>query len=788
MLIFPSYFVGPPKAYEIEQSLRFDRNGYLSKTFGSTGNGRVWSLSVWLKRAGGIGDNDRDIFGAYTSPYPRVGLVECGAGPSSDHFGVDQGGPSSNGTYYANGRRRDPSAWYHLVISVDYNSPSVKIWVNGVLEGAASNSLAADGGLINSADMPHMIGGRVDSHSASNRWDGYMAEFHFLDNDSQLSDPYDFGEFDNNGIWRPIEVSGVTYGDNGFYLKFDPTATNGIGHDYSGNGNNWTATGFTTSGTGTDVMEDTPTKNWCTLNPLDKYNNSAVVAQNGNLEFNQSAAAWYAMRASFGMTSGKWYWESKNISGLYQAPGLGNSDADLNGYASEPDTWLYVNTGQLNTDGTLNSAASWGGNSHTTNDIVGVAFDADNGKLWFSKNGTWQGDASPNPATDTDPAVTGLTDGPYFPYFVQYQTTTEVNFGQRDFAYTPPTGFKALNTANLPAPTIKDGSKYFDTKLFTAGTTTVTGFSFQPDWVWVKNRDQSYNHRLIDVVRGVKNDLYSNATTDEQTNQSDSLLTFTSDGFTHGKFGSADADDFVAWNWKAGGSGSSNTDGSVTSTVSANPTAGFSIITYQANGTAGMNFGHGLGVAPGFVICKNRDDVNPWIVWHKDLPETNYLLLNDDGKQQTQSDWITTSSSTITWDSLSGSTTTNGSDYIVYAFAEVDGYSKFGKYTGNGSSSDAPFIYTGFRPSFILFKNYAHGSEYSWSIVDNTRDTYNPVQKTLYPDKSNAEDGTVSNVDFCANGFKLRNTWQNENGSDHIYVAFAENPFGGDGVSPATAR
>jgi hypothetical protein len=186
---------GSASGYQIEQSLRFDGGAQLAKTFGATGNARVWSLSVWLKRAGGIGDNDRDIFGAYTGSYARIGLVECGAGPSADHFGVDQGGPASNGTYYANGRRRDPSAWYHLVVSVNFNTPSVKIWVNGVLEGAAQNSLAADGGLINGATVPHHIGSRVTVPSGNNRWLGYMAEFHFLDTDSQLSDPNDFGEF-----------------------------------------------------------------------------------------------------------------------------------------------------------------------------------------------------------------------------------------------------------------------------------------------------------------------------------------------------------------------------------------------------------------------------------------------------------------------------------------------------------------------------------------------------------------------------------------------------------------
>jgi hypothetical protein len=225
-----------------------------------------------------------------------------------------------------------------------------------------------------------------------------------------------------------------------------PAATNGIGHDHSGNGNNWTASaGISTSGTGTDVMSDTPTTNWCTLNPLDK-NTSASAPSDGNLNWNQSSAAWYAIRGAIGVTSGKWYWETKLDSGIYGAIGIGNSRADLDGYSAESNVWSYVNNGRLEANGT---GSVWG-NTYTTGDVIGVALDADTGKLWFSKNGTWQ--ESGDPSTGTSPAVSGLAADSYFPYFVHYQTTITVNFGQRAFAYTPPTGFNALNTANLPAP------------------------------------------------------------------------------------------------------------------------------------------------------------------------------------------------------------------------------------------------------------------------------------------------------------------------------------------------
>ena len=461
--ILPFIAAAKTSPYKIEQSLRFDGSSKLERTNSNDGASRSFTLSYWIKKTY-LGDNNNSIIGSMDSGsnWSYISYGESSSDPDQliARSNGSQSGYSNGYVFNATRKHRDPSAWQHHFLVVDKTAGTSKAYINGVLDdgGTYGGTRSSNGWTLNGTVAAVRIGAHAQTGS-SNYLNGYLAEFYFVDGTAM--DETDFGEFDDFGVWKPIKPSISSYGTNGYYLKFDPTATNGVGHDHSGNGNNWTASGFTTSGTGTDVMSDTPTTNWCTLNPLDKYNNSAVVAQNGNLEFAQGGAAWWAMRASFGVTSGKWYWEVKNISGLYQAPGLGNSDADLNGYASEPNTWLYVNSGQLNTDGTLNSAASWGGNSHTTNDIVGVAFDADNGNLWFSKNGTWQGDASPNPGTDTDPAVTGLTNGPYFPYFVQYQTTTEVNFGQRDFAYTPPTGFKALNTSNLPTPTIKDGSEYF---------------------------------------------------------------------------------------------------------------------------------------------------------------------------------------------------------------------------------------------------------------------------------------------------------------------------------------
>jgi hypothetical protein len=285
----------------------------------------------------------------------------------------------------------------------------------------------------------------------------------------------DFGEYDDNGVWRPIAYTG-SYGTNGFYLKFDPSATNGIGHDHSGNGNNFTPSGFTTSGTGTDVMSDTPTTNWATLNPLSPSQSEAVLA-NGNLDCTWTGVSGHTRRSTIAVGSGKWYAEiTRGTSTL----SVGLVDADLK-LLSWPGNSTYGSTGSYayrTDDGNKynNGSGSSYGSTVATGDVIGIAYDGDNGALYFSKNGIWQNSGDP-------------TSG----------ASANFNFGQRAFAYTPPTGFKALNTANLPAPDIKDGSAYFDTKLYTGsgGSQSLTGLNFQPELVWIKARSTASSHGLV---------------------------------------------------------------------------------------------------------------------------------------------------------------------------------------------------------------------------------------------------------------------------------------------------
>jgi hypothetical protein len=343
--------------------------------------------------------------------------------------------------------------------------------------------------------------------------------------------------------------------------------------------------------------------------------------------------------------------------------------------------------------------------------------------------------------------------------------------------------------------TIDKSDDYFNTKLYTGNgsTQTISGLDFAPDWVWLKDRTSAYNHVVFDKVRGVEKRIFPNLTNAEDT-AADTLTAFNSDGFAIGNnVGiNTNTNNYVSWNWLANGAGVSNTAGSITSTVSANTTSGFSIVSYTGTG-ANATVGHGLGSAPKMVIFKNRDDgTQEWDTYHIGLTDATYFIqLNSSNAQSnTNGTWrfnSTAPSSSVF--SVGTSTTTNasGEDIIAYCFADVKGYSKFGSYTGNGNA-DGTFVYTGFKPAFVLMKRTTTAS-YSWIINDNKRNIYNPGGLYLQPDTTLTESGPLA-IDFLSNGFKQRNNSNTTNASGvvHIYMAFAENPFVTSTSIPTTAR
>jgi len=689
----------------------------------------------------------------------------------------------TNNFLTSNGRYRDPSAWYHFVIIHDTTqataSNRVRIYINGTEITFSSASYPAQNADMNFNNTETLTIGRGNV-SDTEVWLGYMAEYRFID--GTALDPSYFGETDTiTGAWIPKKYIG-SYGTQGYYLKFDPSATNGIGHDHSGNGNNFTATGFSTSGTGTDVMSDTPTTNYATINPLLKT--SQLTVSDGNLVLSADSSDYGIVSGTIGMSSGKWYWECTTTStGTANVHGIVSSTSSaFSSFTSTSRSQAAGFWGAQQGFAFRENGSSVGGTA-PSGSVVMLAVDVDAQKYWYGVDGTWYN--SGNPASGTNPTSSNLTANETWHPFNELRSTTPthtLNFGQRAFAYTPPTGFKALNTANLPEPTIKKGGAHFNTVLYTGNGTTksVSGVGFSPEFVWIKNRTAARNHQLFDIIRGTGKTLYSNLTDAESTNQSGGYLTsFDSDGFTvTGGVGDVNAaDPYVSWNWNGGGAGSSNTAGTITSTVSANASAGFSIVTWTGNGSS-ATIGHGLGVAPKWIIVKNRSVSGNWTVYNSVDGPTYYTLLNSIGGRVSTTSVIwnnTAPTSTVFSVGSNGDMNGNGNNMLAYCFSEVAGYSKFGNYVGNGST-DGTFVYCEFKPAFVLVKR-TDGNN-TWTLWDNKRPAYNEAYYSLIPNTGDQEQPNEA-CDFLSNGFKLRRTpsYYNGNGNTYIFAAFAELPF-----------
>ncbi len=354
---------------------------------------------------------------------------------------------------------------------------------------------------------------------------------------------------------------------------------------------------------------------------------------------------------------------------------------------------------------------------------------------------------------------------------------------------------------------IDDPSAYFHTQIFTGGgtfndshTNNAHSGDFQPDLIWAKDRVNAYNHDLVDSSRGPTVAFHPNTTAAEytRTQANYDFTSFDSNGFTTGApdftnsfGGNTNPNGKVAWQWKAnGGTTSSNTDGSITSTVQANTDAGFSIVTYTApSGAGNFTAGHGLGVKPDMVITKSRGATGGWWVWHKDLAQPNYYIgLHSSGAQAFEANMWGAGFDTSTIGLNVTASAQASETYVAYAFAEKQGYSKFGKYVGNGNANGA-FVYTGFKPAFVMWKQT--NSARNWAMMDSARDPFNEVDQMVWADLSNAESTvTTDDVDFLSNGFKMRGAGAttNESGGSYIYMAFASSPFTTSSGIPTTAR
>jgi hypothetical protein len=760
--------------YNLTRSLRFraSASAHLNRTPAGAGDRQKFTYSGWIKRGNlvGVSVNTLVSTNEASAPWAAINL-------EGNQIQVSFTAGIAPGTF-TNAVFRDPSAWYHIVVAVDTTQATaanrIKIYVNNVLQSILSSNYPAQNANTQFNDtVIHKIGGYSGTY-----FDGYMAELNWID--GQALTPASFGSTNAlTGVWQPARYTG-TYGTNGFYLPFtDNSTAAALGTDFSGNSNTWTVNNISvTAGVTYDSMTDVPTltnattANYAVLNPL--ANGGGTLA-GGNLNLTGASAAWGTRLSTIAVSSGKFYAEITPTSGS-STQGI---MFGISNYITAPSSFLgaaSTSYGYYGADGALKNngldTPAWGA-TVADNDVVGIALDMDAGTLALYKNNVQQGST-----------ITGLSGLFYIGVSCYGTATASANFGQRPFAYTPPTGFLALNTFNLPTDTILKGNTVMDATLYTGNgsTQTITNAAgFQPDLVWMKGRSGATDHALYDSVRGVQNQLESNTTTAE-TAEATGLTAFGSGGFTVGALAQVNtsAATYVGWQWKAGGAAASNTDGTITSSVSANASAGFSVVTYNGTG-ANATVGHGLGVAPSMVIVKARESANAWRVGHKDLTSWAFnLQLNGTAAQASNTTLFNSTAPTSTVFSVGTSVTTNESakGMVAYCWSEIDGFSKFGSYTGNGSTN-GPFVYTGFRPRWVMWKSSSAGG--SWSITDTDRSPINVTNLVLRANFSDAEisSGTGAIVDFLSNGFKFRNTGADHNtsGATYIYMAFAENPF-----------
>ena len=807
---------GPTFPVQRSVRLRSSATAYFNRTPAVAGNQRTWTWSGWVKIGNGT---DTQVFGAATSTsyVDMLSFGSSGIGYYSFFSAAYQIYVQSTAVF------RDPSAWYHVVLAVDTTQATaanrVRIYVNGVQQaltttygGYGTQNLQV---IVNST-VQHNIG-RYPTYTAY--FDGYLTEVNFVNGYPTVGGTtYDatswaalnvatlFGSYNTYGVWSASKYSG-TYSTNGFYLNFqDNSAATAaaIGKDSSGNGNNWTPNNINLSAyTGTppinnsyDSMLDVPTltsntnSNFCTYTPLATVptgGGTALATLSGaNLDASSAAANFYDCFSTFNLpTSGQWYFEwTVTTIGTNHYLGIGSR------LSWTSASRIYVNSGQKSTNGTLTAY----GASYTSGDVIGCAIDMGAGTLVMYKNNVSQGTL----ASDLISALPA--EGWAIVAEMRGTAAHSVNFGQRPFSYTPPTGFQRLNTYNLPTPTIPNGAAQMNIvpssvtgRSTTGGGTakSITSLAFQPDLVMSKDRSQVTRWGFIDSVRGVNKTLASNLTDAEVTSQTDLLTAFTSNGFNVGtdaagygwnyNVGASTQDVYCYWAWKANGTPAvTNTSGSIPSTISANTTSGFSIVTYTGTG-ANATVGHGLGIAPKMVIVKGRSTVADWKVYHANLTSAAYtLFLSTTNAQTADLSWNNTAptSSVINIGPTGYGVNNASATYVAYCFSEIAGYSKFGSYTGNGST-DGPFVYLGFRPRFILRKRTDTTSD--WLLQDSSRPGYNATTtytSVLYPDTSGVE--TIYNeVDILSNGFKIRasDAFGNASGGTYIYAAFAENPF-----------
>ena len=530
------------------------------------------------------------------------------------------------------------------------------------------------------------------------------------------------------------------------------------------------------------AVPDTCQNNFATLNPLEHTNGSTTLTfSEGNTRIVFGGTGYNTVYSTVGVTTGKYYFECR-YNTEYVSPGIGVNNA----YPI-----IRVDNGNIYYNDVLVETPS-PQQPQSVGQIYGIALDRTNSSVQFYINDSAYGSSHSFSASDKEVFAHVMSSNQNATSDSSWNFGQNPSFGEREtagtytdsngkglFKYQPPSGFLALCEDNLPTPTIKDPGEYFKTVLYTGtgASRNVVGVGFTPDLVWVKSRTNTEGPIIFDSVRGPEQRLLT-ATTSTEATSAGGVMSFDEDGYSTAQYTGTNqsGQNYVAWCWRAGGPAVRNTDGSIISQVSVNQDDGFSIVSYTGNGSTG-SVGHGLGKAPKFIIYKNRDSASNWLVNIGPITGTtgDYVYLNSTAGKLNSANVLGASSSVLNL----GNTPESNEAYkfIAYCWAEIEGFSKFGSYVGNGST-DGPFVYCGFKPAWVMIK-VASGGTGDWEIHDSSRAATNPSDKRLYANLTNIEDSGVAQLDFLSNGFKIRTTFNNLNvsGETIIFAAFAESPF-----------
>lgn len=774
-------------SYEIERSLRFRLvdSTYITRTPGAAGNRKTWTVSMWVKRS-------------------RVGVEQYlfSAGASGNHtsiyFGADDKlnvirviASATDAQKTSTQVFRDQSAWGHLVVKMDAANANLDVYWNGVeittwdttdepsnIDGAVNNTVS------------HRIAELA--YSSGNGFDGYVAEVHLVDGTAY--DASAFGEVDSTtGVWAPKTPS-VTYGTNGFWLSFaDDTNTTTVVRDDAGGAagsgagsNDWTVSGVTlTAGIENDSTRDTPTRygtdtgvgnevsgNYPTFGSVFDLGTGTYTYTYGGTRVNVPASS--GAVASLSAHAGKYYWECTVHT-------LGNIYVGICGDRGTDNSFAPLDAHSINASGNIFTAGSDGGSdglpSIALNDVIGIALDLDNRKLWWSKNGQWY---TADDGTETTCTAADVAAGSFAYSFASdlstryapligtstVATNVSANFGARPFVYSAPSGFKCLCTTNLPDPAIVDPTDYFNAVTYagTGASLGVTGAGHQPDLVWIKQRTGTVDHALYDAQRGVQSRLEPN-NTDDQATSDNGLTAFNADGFTLGTLAqvNTNATNYVAYCWKEGA------------------IPGFDIVTYTGDGSA-RTISHGLGAEPYLMIVKARTTAGAdqgWPVHHRQRvsdAHTDYFMLNTTAVfADLNTVWNDTAPTSSVFSVGTNALVNTSSDtYVAYLWAPIPGFSHFGYYEANGNA-DGTYIHLGFKPRLVIIKR-AVTTTGDWQMWDSVREPREPKAAEILI--TTAAEGTTTDLDFMAQGVKIRATTAGYGASGGLYLimAWAETP------------